>query len=202
MNQKFKPCAAQSCERNAHRCENGKLGYCSLHYQRLRRHGDPEARPGVPRPALDWIEQHATHKGDDCLKWPFHIGKDGYGRIHDPSRGSVLTTASRFMLEQAKGPAPSEIHECAHSCGMGNQGCVNPNHLYWATPTENQADRVKHKTSNRGERQWQSRLTASNVLEIRRLVSTHTQTSLAKRFGVDPSTISNIKTGKHWSWLK
>lgn len=81
--------------------------------------------------------------------------------------------------------------------------CVNPGHLYWATPQENQNERVKHNTSNRGEQQWLAKLTSNDVLEIRKmLVAGFSQAGIARQYGLAPSTVSNIKTGKHWGWLK
>ena len=119
--QKFLPCAAIECTRNAHRSAEGKLGYCSMHYQRFKRHGDPSIVKPIPMPALDWIESNKTLLNDDCLRWPFHIGKDGYGRAHH--RNGPLTTASRLMCIAAHGEPPAAQYEAAHSCGKGSQGC-------------------------------------------------------------------------------
>lgn len=201
MNTDFKKCLVQGCESNAHRSVNGKRGWCSKHYQRWKRWGDPNTYGMWRSTAQDWVKEHLHHEGEECLIWPFHRGKDGYGRMHDPSRGSVLTTASRYILEQAAGPPPSPRHECAHSCGKGNLGCVNPKHLRWATPTENQGERVDHGTSNRGERQGRSKLTRADVLEIRKLINKESQTKIAARFGISQTTVNNIKSGKRWGWL-
>ena len=194
-------CKANDCDRSADRSANGRAGYCSMHYQRVKKFGDPSVIKSVPRPALDWIESHKNHDGNECLSWPFHVGKDGYGRIHDPDKGNKLTTASRYMLTQTQGEPPSDRHECAHSCGMGHKGCVNPQHLYWATPAENQADRVKHKTSNRGERQWKSKLTADDVLAIRNLSSSKSAREISEMFHVSPGAIYSILKRENWAWL-
>jgi hypothetical protein len=186
------------CARNAHRDAEGKRGYCSMHYQRLQRHRDPSVVKATPSPAKDWLRDHVGHDGDDCLIWPFANGADGYGRVHRPNDGP-LTTAANVMCELAHGPRPSPLHESAHSCGRGSDGCVNPRHLRWATPTENHADKVEHGTTNRGERQGRHKLTETDVLEIR--ASHEPQSVLAARYGVDPSTISNVQTGRTWGWL-
>lgn len=197
---RFENCLINGCDRNAHRDENGKKGWCSTHYQRWRKHGDPLVVKAQETPAIDWLHKHSTHSGDECLPWPFAIGADGYGRVHTPKTGS-LTTASRLMCIFAHGEPPSPRHEAAHKCGKGNEACTNPEHIYWATPTENQGDRVLHATSNRGERQWKAKLTAADVIEIRRLLGSITQTEIAKRFNVDISHISDIKRRKKWAWL-
>lgn len=201
MEKRFKICASPGCSRNAHRDANGKRGYCSLHYQRVKKHGDPAVVETTPSPAKDWIEAHKDFDGDECLIWPFYRSpKDGYGRIHRLGDGPITTT-SRFMLEATQGPPPSDEHEAAHSCGQGHKGCVNPRHLYWATPSKNQMDRVEHGTSNRGAQQWKAKLTDDDVRAIRRSLGAESQASIAARYDVDPSVISDIKRGKKWGWL-
>jgi hypothetical protein len=200
MSLPFHPCSVGGCEGNAHRAAEGKRGYCSKHYQRLRRHGDPTRVEKPSSPALDWLRAHVGHPTDECLRWPFHIGDDGYGRVH--RRGDdQLTTASRAMCEMAHGAPPSPKHEAAHSCGRGDNACTNPRHLYWATSARNHADKIEHGTTNRGERQWRSKLTAADVHEIRRLRGSMTQTKIGARFNVHQSVISDIYRGKKWGWL-
>lgn len=200
MTKRHAACAAEGCQRNAHHDAHGRRGFCSLHYMRHKTHGDPHVRSRTPRPAADWLRAHRDHSDDECLTWPFHVGRDGYGRVHRPGSGS-LTTASRLMCEIAHGEPPSARHEAAHSCGRGNHACVNPRHLYWATPSENQCERADHGTSNRGTRQWQAKLTEDDVREIRRRLGFESQTAIARDFGVNQSTVSDIKTGKKWGWL-
>ena len=120
---RFKPCSVPSCERNAARTAAGKAGFCSMHYARWKKHGDPLKVAKPLSPAKDWIVQHSTYDGDDCLRWPFHVGPDGYGRVHRFENGS-LTTASNLMCEMAHGAAPTSRHECAHSCGKGHEAWV------------------------------------------------------------------------------
>ena len=129
MIDKFKPCCIPQCAGNAERVANGKSGYCGKHYQRIRKYGDANIVRSTPRPALDWLELNKSYTGGDCLTWPFHTGKDGYGRVHPPG-GGTLTTASRQMCLMVHGEPPSRRHEAAHSCGRGDQGCVSPAHLY------------------------------------------------------------------------
>lgn len=201
MKIKFAQCSVDDCKGNAHHDKGGKTGMCQKHYIRFKTHGDVHFVKKQPRPAMEWIEAHVNYAGEDCLPWPFHISKvDGYGRAHHPVTGK-LHTAARLMCALAHGEPATPRLQAAHSCGKGNEACVNPKHLYWATHKRNQADRLQHGTTNRGEKQGKSKLTTADVLQIRELLKTQTQTSIARQFGVDPSHISNIFRGKDWAWL-
>jgi hypothetical protein len=121
-----------------------KRGMCAKHYNRWWKHGDPlvlaRAPNGVP---MKWLNQHIGYDGDSCLAWPFHRDERGRARV-DVNRHQK--NAARVMCEKVNGPPPDETHQAAHSCGKGHEGCVNPNHLSWKTPAENQSDRVVHGT--------------------------------------------------------
>lgn len=193
-------CSVADCGRSAERKSSGKRGFCSMHYSRFLKHGDPLRVDRTPSPAKDWIAAHVSHSSNDCLPWPFAAGPDGYGRVHRKNSGPI-TTASHMMCEAAHGPRPSERHEAAHSCGRGNIGCVNPTHLYWATPRQNQMDRVSHGTSNRGSQQHLAKLTDEDVRSIRALAGTKRVFEIAALFGLHPSTVSQIIARKRWAWL-
>lgn len=197
---RFKPCKVSGCDKNSHHDAAGRRGLCVMHYRRLQAHGDVTITKRHDKPTLDWINEHASHESDECLKWPFAIGADGYGRVHMPNVGH-MTTASRLMCIVAHGNPPTSKHEAAHSCGKGNEACTNPKHIYWATPTQNQRDRVAHRTSNRGERQWKAKLTECAVIKIRALLESTSQAEIARMFDVDASVISDIKRKKKWAWV-
>jgi DNA invertase Pin-like site-specific DNA recombinase len=57
--------------------------------------------------------------------------------------------------------------------------------------------------SIRGSNNFNSKLTNTQVLEIRRLLKKGLgQIEIARMFGVSKQTISGIKTGDRWNWLK
>ena len=69
--------------------------------------------------------------------------------------------------------------------------------LYWGSNRQNQLDRVRN-----GKPRTTNKLSESQVREVRAaLAEGATNASIAKRYRVDPSTISNIKTGRLWSSL-
>ena len=170
-----------------------------MHYQRWKKHGDPHRVDKVASPAKDWLLAHVKFQSSDCLTWPFHVGDDGYGRVHRFDNGR-LTTASHMMCELAHGPCPPK-YEAAHSCGKGHLACVNPQHLYWATAVRNHADKIEHGTTNRGERQGSHKLTEADVLRIRELAGTRPQTEIGAMFNVSQTHVSSIVTGRCWGWL-
>jgi hypothetical protein len=106
------------------------------------------------------------------------------------------------MCELVNGHPPFERAEAAHACGNGKRGCVSPRHLRWATPKENNWDRVDHGTDNRGERCGTHKLKEPEVFEIDRLLSSgSSHQDLADLYGVHRCTITDIAKGKNWGWL-
>lgn len=164
--------------------------YCDPHYKRFWRHGSPTAGRIPPGTRLKWIDDHKDHSGNECLEWPFSTTR-GYGSMIENGKTVYI---HRMYCERRNGPAPSPKHQAAHSCG--NRKCVNPDHIRWATRRENEADKELHGTRYRGDSSPASKLTSNDVAAIRS--STETQATLAARYGVEKSQISNIKTRKSW----
>lgn len=193
----FKPCSVEGCERNAHRAEKGARGFCSKHYSRFRAHGDPLKVAGTPKFEVQEFYETVVlpYKGDECLTWPYSC-VSGYGSMR---RGGKPVRVTRRVCQDTHGAPPTKKHEAAHDCG--NSLCVNPRHISWKTPAENQADRLAHGTHNRGERSGSARLTEFDVREIRALRGVVTQAALAQRFGVSPSHIAEIMLRRKWGWL-
>lgn len=147
-----------------------------------------------------FIAQAVTYDGDVCLFWPFGSRNQRATTRIKLDDGRIVTRyVHTIVCETCYGPAPSSKHEVAHSCGKGHFGCIAPNHLRWATRVSNQADRLIHGTHNRGTRNGKCRLTPSKVQKIR--ASKKSYKNIAVDFGVDPSTISLIRSGRIWGWL-
>lgn len=123
----------------------------------------------------------------------------GYLRVQ-LGRG-VTRYVHRLVCLTFHGEAPSPAHQVAH--GNGDPGDNRAANLRWATHVENQHDRWKHGTSNRGERHGMDKLTEDQVREIRRLyASGMLQREIAPLFGVTRRNIGNITSGRSWKWLK
>jgi hypothetical protein len=140
---------------------------------------------------IQWIRDHANYPHEDwCLIWPFSKTR-GYGTFSYLGKHYY---AHVFMCELAHGPAPTDQHESAHSCG--DAGCINPRHLSWKTPTENGLDSRKHGTHVRSRYGNAGKITREQAGVIRGLKGVKTLRELADEYGVSESAISNVWVGK------
>lgn len=191
-------CSVNGCDKPA--C-NGR-GWCGAHYSRWKRHGDPlagkpsAAKAGEPREFINKVV--ATENGEGCVIWPYATTSGGYGAVKIDDK---MVSAHRLVCQQVHGEPPSAEHHAAHGCRNGRKGCINPNHLRWATPTENQADRVTDGTHSRGEKCATSKLTEKQVSDIRTLYGEKSQQQIADLYGISQLHVSRIVRGKVWSWL-
>jgi hypothetical protein len=141
-------------------------------------------------PSKRWLEQHLDHADREfCLIWPLSRAQNGY-----PVCGANnAIRPHRIMCEHRNGPPPSPAHQAAHSCGNGHLGCVNPWHLDWKTPSENQLER--YQQSGLAPR---AKLTPAQVDEIRALKGRARTVDIAHQFGVSEANIRQIQSGKTW----
>lgn len=148
--------------------------------------------------AQDFLTAAKTFAGAECLIWPF--GRNGYGYPNIKLDGKTLGV-HRLVCEAAHGIAPSG-HDAAHSCGNGHLGCVNPNHLRWATRKENMSDAVAHGTSNRGTSNGHSKLNEAAVRQIRAMRGAgKKQREIAVAMGISTSGVRNVLRGTRWGWV-
>lgn len=119
---------------------------------------------------------------------------------------------------------PQLIHRLVMLAFVGDSGGAYVNHkngvptdnnlgnLEYCTPSENSRHAVhvlgKKPADGRGGRKkgdpapWKAKLTADNVREIKRkLASGSKKVSVAKDYGVSPSTIYSIATGQEWAHI-
>jgi HNH endonuclease len=124
----------------------------------------------------------------------------GYGEIYESGKNRSAHVVS---YEIHNGPVPPN-KMVLHTCD--NPWCVNPAHLFLGTQRENVQDMIAKVRSTIGsfvgEKNGQATLTEVDVLEIKSLLEDGlAQREIAAAYGIDQSTVSNIKTGKRWSYL-
>jgi hypothetical protein len=191
---RFKACSVPGCNGNARHSAGGRNGMCPAHHYKARRYGDPCA-DGAEGLGLRQMYAALKSSSDDCILWEFGTSC-GYGMVFYEGRRRRV---HRLVCELAHGEAPTDTHHAAHNCG--NSMCVNPRHLRWATPEENEADKVAHGTHVAGVRHPRAKLTEADVLEIRSLEGTMTRKEIGALFGVAKSTVWDIHARKNWPTL-
>jgi predicted XRE-type DNA-binding protein len=120
-----------------------------------------------------------------CHEWTSVIHRDGYGKFY--FRGKQ-TQAHRvaFILFVGETGGKWVLHKC------DNRKCVNPDHLFLGDSKANVAD--MYKKARNGSR---SKLTQASVSEINSLLALRfSQAEIARKFGVDQTTISRVKLAK------
>lgn len=189
-------CSVEGCDKPQWRRE-----WCGGHYHRWLRYGDVGgSKPRVVRQPLKWLEsavRAAVLSDDDSclLDWPYERNEWGYCRLWDGRR----RYAHIVVLELTGRPKPSPGMQARHTCGNGSLGCLHPRHLLWGTAAENNADKIAHGTSGKGEAHSQARLTEADVRAIR--VSSDSRRITALKYGVSEGAIQNIRSRRTWEWL-
>lgn len=166
-------------------------GWCSRHYQRWQRHGDPETIQTLwGRSPLERFEHYidCTTSQDGCWLWRGGRSPRGYGRFK--VSGKTLR-AHRWAYEQFVGPIPADLRVC-HRCD--NPPCCNPDHLFLGTDADNVHDCVaKGRARGGSNSQWQ-KLSPEICIAIQEEYEGRwgEQAKLAARYGVSPSVISEV----------
>jgi nucleotide-binding universal stress UspA family protein len=152
---------------------------------------------------------------DDCWLWRGKLDDRGRGRVW---RNGKLVLHHRAVWEILCGPIPSGALLCHH---CDNPQCANPEHLYVGDSKTNVADmfnRGRHWTQREPERARQvgiangrrntwargasnpkAKLTPAQVHEVAE--SLEGSRALARRLGVNRSTIQRIRSGSSWNAL-
>ena len=140
-------------------------------------------------------------KTDTCWNWTASRFWHGYG-CFGVKEGEKYKTryAHRVAYEEVVGPIPDGLF-VLHKCD--NRGCVRPDHLFLGTQLDNMRDCSrkgrKPGVPRFGEQNPQSKLTADDVKEIRRIGKSMSQQKIANMFGVSQTLIGLILRGKSWS---
>ena len=145
-----------------------------------------------------WEKVDKSNK-DGCWLWTANTKHSGYGQFHG-AKGPM--SASRYAYLSVNGPL-LEGELVMHTCD--NPPCCNPAHLKKGSYYDNSLDMIQkgrdRKRGPRGERSSKSKLTASQVIEIRSRYPAERITKLGPIFGVSPNSIWRIITRQSWDHL-
>jgi hypothetical protein len=127
-----------------------------------------------------------------CHEWQGHVAKKtGYGQTMGDDQKVIYAHRAAWLLAQSDPGESFVLHKC------DNRRCVNPEHLFLGTFQDNMTDMKNKGRAAWGTKQPHAKLTAEKVKEIR--ASKLGTVALARHYGMAPSSISLIKTGKNWA---
>jgi hypothetical protein len=131
---------------------------------------------------------------DSCWLWLGRCDRDGYGHFWLRRRPHG---AHRLACELTHGSRDAAIVAMHAKCDRPQ--CVRPSHLRWGTAAENAADCAAKGRIARGERNPRSKLTETDVSEMRvRRSRGALLRVLAADYGVSTAAAFNAVTGKTW----
>ena len=195
-------------------------GLCDRDYQRVRRHGDLGPVENLILVGGDLkvhLEVKVARSGgpDSCHPWTSFVAADGYGRLQ-VKRVSLLSHVVAWETANGR-PVPlgqHVDHECHNravregACIPGpcaHRRCCNPRHLVAKTSSEHAAV-TDQAARDRSDMQGRTKLSWDQIPDIKTaLAQGESLLSIAARFNVSKTTISDIKRGKSWThepWVR
>lgn len=182
-------CGFALCEKSAR-----SLGYCGMHYERLRKNGDPSITRKKPNGYWkNELYSLLAFDTDYCIEWNGPNIR-GYGRIFMNGkwhRAGELSLQHRNIYQPEGKPLVLHKPEVCH-----NPKCINYRHLRWGSVKENAADRTLDGTQMIGSGHPRAKLTEQQAKTIK-----HSELSdllLSQEYSVDRKVIWAIKKGKIW----
>ena len=144
--------------------------------------------PTPPKERFHKLWRPATN---DCWEWVGAIHKSGYG-VFGVDRKAV--PAHRASYQLFVGDIPDGMCIC-HTCD--NRKCVNPDHLWVGTQTENIEDRHTKGRNASKERNGNSKLCSLDAWLIRELPHINAR-DIAEWFGISRTQVYRIRNGEYW----
>ena len=146
------------------------------------------------------VFEHFLRRGwtpdeNGCWIWNAAPNQSGYGDIN--FRGRTYK-AHRVSYEHFKGEILTADDLVCHTCDV--RLCVNPDHLWRGTISENNLDRDIKLRQSRGTGRPAAKLNEDLVRKIRLEYSLGnvSQKTLAQRYGICESNMCNLLTRRAW----
>lgn len=130
----------------------------------------------------------------ECWPWLACRGHFGHGEF---KVGNRIAQAHRIAWVLSYGSIGADV-VVRHKCD--NPPCCNPSHMEVGTLVDNVRDRDARGRTARGEKSGSAKLTAAQVLQIRKSTESHRVT--AHKFGITHTTVRSIRTRHTWAHLE
>lgn len=157
-----------------------------------------------------------VRKTQNCWEWTAATSS-GYGRIGVGKASEGYVYAHRFSWELHNGNINDSSMCVLHRCD--NRTCVNPDHLFLGTKSDNSQDMASKGRAASGDKHWlrlhpeaapkgskngQAILTEKIVYDIKNNYKKNnkTQKQLAQEYGVSYPTIRAIINNQRWRHVK
>ncbi len=144
-------------------------------------------------PPVEKFMSKVSKEADGCWLWMGARGDSGYGSFHGVKGTTAAHRASYILFV---GHIPKGNLVC-HRCD--NPPCVNPNHLFVGTYTDNNRDMAAKGRSACGERNGSAKLSLRQVGEVfaarKRGLS---YPALGRKFGISQSHAFRIINRQNW----
>jgi hypothetical protein len=186
------------CLKESDRTDKVMCQACSLSESEHRK---TRKRNAKPRPEKFWEHVNKNTKSG-CWEWVGPRFETGYGQcVAHPE----TTHAHRTSWLLNRGEIPHGLCVC-HKCD--NPPCVNPDHLFLGTRSDNAIDMASKDRAHRpfGDKAPSAKLTWEKVFEMRSLSRAGvSDREIARRYGVSRSNVRMIRlciTWKESDYLK
>lgn len=161
-------------------------------------------KKGYKRPPRWWrsgpkpvpLTERYVAAPNGCWNFSGRLSSRGYGMLKWQSKN---TYAHRLMYVQTHGQIPDGLW-VLHHCD--NPQCINPEHLYAGTPSDNAKDRENRGRGNQryGERKSDKipHINAARIIRYMYKTKKGGYRKIGALFGISASHTRNIVTGKCW----
>jgi len=142
-----------------------------------------------------WSKVDIKHP-NKCWVWKANIGKDGYGQfwykgkiIHAHRMSLHISEGLPLFISRKYGAEEYALHKPI----CPNKACVNPNHLYVGSSSDNRIDIDKAGTASYRK----SKFSKEDMAEMKKLkeVDGMSQEDIGRRYGITQQAVSYILKG-------
>lgn len=174
-------------------------GWCSKHYTRWYKYGDPLTLRQEQNHGLTLVQRLLARREerDGCWEWTGSRDAKGYGRLNIDNIPVLVHRASWTAFN---GPIPEDAH-VLHRCD--NPKCFKPEHLFLGDHQMNMADKMQKKRHrfgvSRGTDHGCAKLTDDQVREIR--ASEGPSRIVAEAYNISGRQVRDIRARKVWKHI-